>query len=53
MEQFEAKMALSALYSKNEVKTHSEKKDFKNVWKVTLFFAFFYDAFVVHLLLLT
>ena len=53
------KLALSTFYSKNEVKKHLEEeekeKDFENAWKVSRFFAFSYDAFVVHLhvLLLT
>ena len=43
------KPALSTFYSKNEVRKHLEKKDFENAWKVSRFFAFFYDAFVVNL----
>ena len=43
------KPTLSTLYSRNEVRKHLEKKDFKNAWKVSRFFAFFYDAFLVYL----
>ena len=43
------KPALSTFYSRNEVKKHLEEKDVENAWKVSRFFAFFYDTFVVHL----
>ena len=34
---------------KTKSKKHLEKKDFENAWKVSRFFAFFYDAFLVYL----
>ena len=43
------KSVLSTFYSESEVKKHLEKKDFENAWKVSRFFAFFLDAFLVHL----
>ena len=45
------KPALSTFYSKNEGRKHLGQKDFNNVLKVSRFFAFFYDVFVVHLCL--
>ena len=43
------KPVLSTFHSKNEVSKHLEQKDFENAWKVSRFFAFFNDVFVVHL----
>ena len=37
------------LFEKRSQKKHLERKYFEYPWKVSQFFAFFYDAFVIHL----
>ena len=49
VEQFEAKTGAFYFTFQKEVKNHLENNDLGNAWKVSWFFAFFYDAFVVHL----
>ena len=46
---FRLKPALSTLYSKNEVKKTFRAEELRKCRKVSWFFAFFYNIFVVHL----